>query len=414
MKQRICVVTAGHLSTCPRMLKAADALAGAGYQVRVVSTRHVPWATVTDGDLRKSRSWDWNVVDYDSKSAPLTYLRSGVRYRVANKLAKSYKPSRLPLQLTARAYSRVHTELLREALSEFADLFYGGTTGALAAIAMAGLKAKVPYALDLEDFHSEEQDRGAGGHLAHALAERIENDVLRGAAFLTAGSEAIASAYKEKYGIQPITINNTFPLPDRSPDFKIKRSEGLKLYWFSQTIGPGRGLEDAIKAMGIANIPGELHLQGQPIQEYLNGLKLFIAKVAPQVKVFHHKPVSPDSMIRLMRGYDIGLALEPGFSKNNLIALSNKAFTYLLGGLAVIFTDTPGQRPLALDIKEGAFVYAPGDVQELAAGMKRWADNKDLLMQAKKAAWEAAKRRWHWEHPEERGRLLCAVARALS
>ena len=41
---RITVVTAGHLSTCPRMLKSADALAADGYDVRVVATHHEPRA----------------------------------------------------------------------------------------------------------------------------------------------------------------------------------------------------------------------------------------------------------------------------------------------------------------------------------------------------------------------------------
>jgi len=36
MKPRLALVTAGHLSTCPRMLKAADALAEEGYEVSVV------------------------------------------------------------------------------------------------------------------------------------------------------------------------------------------------------------------------------------------------------------------------------------------------------------------------------------------------------------------------------------------
>jgi len=164
MKRRICVITAGHLSTCPRMLKAADALAGAGYEVRVVSTRHVRWATAADFEVRKSRSWIWNVVDYDPKSAPLTYLRSGIRYKTAGALAKWYGPPRLPVHLIALANSRVHKELLSEALSEPTDLFYGGTTGALAVVAFAGRKAGVPYALDLEDFHSAEQDRSSEGH----------------------------------------------------------------------------------------------------------------------------------------------------------------------------------------------------------------------------------------------------------
>ena len=56
MKPRICVVTAGHLSTCPRMLKAADALAEAGYRVRVVSTQQTDWAAEADLDVRRRRA----------------------------------------------------------------------------------------------------------------------------------------------------------------------------------------------------------------------------------------------------------------------------------------------------------------------------------------------------------------------
>jgi glycosyltransferase involved in cell wall biosynthesis len=109
----------------------------------------------------------------------------------------------------------------------------------------------------------------------------------------------------------------------------------------------------------------------------------------------------------------VGLGLEPGFSLNNWLALSNKLFTYMLAGLAVVFTDTPGQRPLALDLGEGALLYRVGDVEALARGLKRWDDDRELLARAKAAAWAAARRRWHWEHPEERGTLLGAVARAL-
>ncbi|HEX8149721.1 MAG TPA: hypothetical protein VF591_21255 [Pyrinomonadaceae bacterium] len=289
------------------------------------------------------------------------------------------------------------------------DFFYGGG-GALAATATAARRAGVPYAIDLEDFHSAEQDDTPQSRLAHALTERIENAVLPGAAFLTAGSEAIAEAYVSKYGVHPVPINNTFPLPSTIPDTTLNRDKaGLKLYWFSQTIGPRRGLEDAVRAMGLARISGELHLRGQAVTEYLLKLKQLAKTVAPQLEIVHHLPASPDEMVRLCDGYDVGLAIEPGFSSNNLLALSNKALTYILGGLAVVFTDTLGQRPLALDISDGAFLYSPGDVETLSRGLKRWADDKAALTKAKRKAWEAAARRWHWEHPRERGALLKAV-----
>jgi len=62
VKKRITVITARHLSTCPRMLKAADALAEEGH---VVSTRATPWASDADAAVLKRRRdrWQWSVVD---------------------------------------------------------------------------------------------------------------------------------------------------------------------------------------------------------------------------------------------------------------------------------------------------------------------------------------------------------------
>lgn len=415
MGSRVCVVTAGHLSTCPRMLKAADALGQAGHRVRVVSTRHVGWASAADAEVSRRRAgeWEWTVVDYARESARALYLWSGARHRAAQAATGVVGASRLPLYWAARAYGRVHAELLSAALSAPADLFYGGTTGALAAVAEAGRRAGVPYALDLEDFHSAEQDPGPRAQLAHALAARIEAAVLPGAAFLTASSHAISEAYAERYGVRPTVVHNTFPLPRREPDLAPNLAEGLRLYWFSQTIGPRRGLEEVIRAMGLAGCSGELHLRGRALPGYMESLERLAQGAAPRLTLVPHEPAPPDAMIELCARYDAGLSLEQGHVKSRGLCLTNKAFTYMLAGLAVVLTDTPGQRPLASDMGEGALLYAPGDAVALAAGLKRWAEDKRLLARARAAAWRAARRRWHWEHGEERGALLGAVAEAL-
>lgn len=415
MTARVCVVTAGHLATCPRMLKAADALAGAGYRVRVVSGRRVAWATAADDEVRDRRAgrWEWTVVDGDRRSAPWSYVWGGARYRASRAIARGLGRARVPLALAARAYARAHAELLRAALQEPADLYYGGTTGALAAVAVAARRAGVPYALDLEDFHSGESDDPAGASLVHALARGIERAILPGAAFLTASSAPIAQAYAETYGVRPVLVHNTFGLPVETPDVVPTTGEDLKLYWFGQTIGPGRGLEDAVRAVGLAGISAELHLRGLAAPGYLDSLGRLGTDAAPRLKIIHHEPAPPDRMVELCRGYDVGLALEQGHVPNRAWCLTNKAFTYILAALAVAFTDTPGQRTLALDLAEGAILYPPGDVAALAAGLLRWEAHRGLLLRAKAAAWEAARRRWHWEHPDERGALLCAVAGAL-
>src|SRR5262249_20657455 len=119
------------------MLKSADALAEAGYQVRMVSTCHEPWAAETDADVRRTRSWPSVVVDYERRTGAGTYWRSGVRHRAAKLAASAAGVDRLPLGLASRAFGRVHSELVRAAVGEPADLVYGGTTGALAATAEA-------------------------------------------------------------------------------------------------------------------------------------------------------------------------------------------------------------------------------------------------------------------------------------
>ena len=415
MTARVAIVTAGHLATCPRMLKAADALAGAGYRVRVVSGRSVAWATAADEDVRSERAgqWEWTVVDGDRRSAPGSYFWSGARYHASRAVARGLGRAAIPLALAARAYARAHTELLRAALQQPADLYYGGTSGALAAVAAAARRARVPYALDLEDFHSGESDDPAAAPLVHALARGIERAILPRAAFLTASSAAIGRAYAERYGVRPVLVHNAFSLPDRAPELGPAAGSGLKLYWFGQTIGPGRGLEDAVRAVGLAGISAELHLRGLAVPGYLDSLGRLGGDAAPRLAIIHHAPASPDRMVELCRGYDVGLALEQGHIANRAWCLTNKAFTYILAALAVAFTDTPGQRRLALDLAEGAILYRPADVAALAAGLRRWEADRGLLLRAKAAAWEAARRRWHWEHREERGALLDAVAAAL-
>lgn len=414
---RICVVTAGHLATCPRLLKAADTLAARGYDVRVVSARFMDWATEADREIRRDRSgcgsWRWSVVDYHRTSGRRTWLRSGVRTRAARLGVQLAGPSRSPLGLAARAFGRVHPELARAALAEPVDLFYGGTTGGLAAAAAAGRRAGVPYALDLEDFFSGENPGTPAGAWANALAARIERGVLPGAAFLTAGSGAIAAEYRRRYDLDPVPVHNTFPLPDRPPDVTVSPGPGLRLYWFSQTVGLGRGLEDAVRAVGLAGIPAELHLRGRPAQGAREALEALAAQAAPGLRLVHHDPAPPDRMVELCAGYDVGLGVEPGFSRNNELALSNKVFTYLLAGLAVALSGTPGQRALAADLGAGGLFYAPGDIAALAAGLRRWAEDREALAAARAAAWQAAARRWHWEHPQESGALLSCVEGAL-
>lgn len=401
-RKRIAVITAGHLSTCPRMLKAADALAEEGHDVHVVSTRSTDWATVADETLRQRRAdlWRWSVVDYSKRGAPWTYFSSGVRQRLARNASRR-RPSPSFAQASI-AVARVHKELVRAALATGAHFFYGGTVGGIGATFETARRCGREYALDLEDFYS-------GDHPDEpevvGLIERVETEVLGRARFLTTASQGIADAYRSRYGVEPVTIHNTFPLPTATPELH-PRGDVLKLYWFSQTIGRGRGLEDVVEALRLANIPAELHLRGNPDTDSLLQLETFVSTNVPKLRVVSHAPAPPDEMVLRLADYDVGLATEQVSSVNRQICLTNKALTYMLGGLALVMTETAGQRPLIEELGEDAVSYTPGDVDSLAKGLKRLATDRVFLERCRRASWEAAKRRWHWDHVEERGRLV--------
>jgi len=395
------------------MLKAADALAAAGYDVSVVATRHEPWATDADLDVRSRRRWPVHVVDYRRHEGAATYWRTGVEHRAAKAIVDAVGPGLAPLPIVVRAFGRVHTSLVRAIASVPADFIYGGTTGALAAVAEASRRTGAPYALDLEDYHSGETS-GPSAPQVDALAARIEKAVLGGAVFLTTSSEAIAGAYRERYDVHASVVHNTFPLPAAPPDFARADAGVLRAYWFSQTIGPGRGLDAAIVALGRAGVRAELALRGRPHDGYLDALRSLAADHAPNLALMHHPPAPPDAMVDLARPYDVGLVLEHGGPRNRELCAANKGFTYILAGLAIAGFDTPGVHDLGVDFGRAAQLVAPGDIDALAAAFARWASDPAALDCAKRTAWQAATRRWHWEHEAERGTLYRLVHEALS
>jgi len=403
---RICIVTAGHLATCPRMVKAADALS-TRHDVRVVSARSIEWASAADESLRRHARWRWTPISYGA-DAPFEYVTSGARQRASRAVARMLGPTVVPASVATRALSRAHDELVSAALAEPADLYYAGTNGALAAGAEAAAGARVPYGLDLEDFHSGE---AAAPGLHNALAERVERTTLDAAAFLTTASTAMAAAYREKYSVKPIIVHNTFSLPDRAPDFTRGDPGVLAVYWFSQTIGADRGLQDAVRAIARADVAARVDLRGVAAAGAVEELRA-LAATARSLRIEVLPPADPVDMIALCRGYDVGLSLEQPVSANKSVALGNKALTYPLAGVPVALTDTQGHRQLAADLAAGALIVAPGDVAALAIGLKRWASDPKALLEAKHAAWNAARLRWHWEYAD-RGALIATVERAL-
>src|SRR4029077_2537704 len=93
--------------------------------------------------------------------------------------------------------------------------------------------------------------------------------------------------------------------------------------------------------------------------------------------------------------------------------LGNKIFTYLAAGVPVLLSATPAQVVLGQDLGKASVMYESGDVAGVAQKLACLASDPGARVQARKAARQAAQRRWHWEHPEDRGALIDVVRRAL-
>jgi hypothetical protein len=390
------------------MVKAADALTDAGYDVRVVSGAYIPWLIDSDRRLHARRRWRWQPVPYARRSAPRRWFVSGLRQRVA--LRRAARPATASAAIAARAVGRIHPDLVRAIRREPADLVYAGTLGALAAAAEAAGSLGVPYGIDFEDFHAGEQEGDDTGALRNALAARVMKAAATGAAFVTSGSAAIAAACEQDLGVVSTPIHNVFPLPSSPP--RDTRPDGtLRLYWFSQTIGPNRGLETVIAAAGLSGRRIELHLRGRLRADYLPSLRARTSAFRG-LQLHVHPLIDPDGLVESCQSYDVGVASEPGHPRNNDLALGNKACTYILAGLPVALTETTGQAPLIADLGAGALPFTPAQPERLAAALDALAEPA-RLQAARDAAWTAAIRRWHWEHEDERGRLLALASRAL-
>jgi glycosyltransferase involved in cell wall biosynthesis len=397
-RRRIVVLTTGQPATSPRVTKEADALASAGHDVRVIGTYWVDWAVAADARGASDRAWSYHMLDWRRESNPWLFWKSRARHRAA--VAAGSWPLVGEMLLDATA-GRTTPELTQLALEHPADLYIAHTLGALPAAGRAAARHSALFAFDAEDFHS--------GQFAHRsrdrrrrLAQRVEQRFIPRCDYVTAASPAIAQAYAPLRRTPPQTLLNVFPLHQRPSSHRPLNDHGrLTLYWCSQTIGPHRGLEDAVRAMGVVGSAVELHLQGKCWPGYQEQLRALAAAagVARHLIVFH-PPAAPEQLACAAAAYDVGLAIEPPVSVNNELLLSNKVFTYLLAGLAIVATRTIGQDWLRQHTPEAVKLYDSGNVDALAGLLRHWINKRSELAAARAAAWRYGSERYNWDYEQ--------------
>lgn len=407
--KRLCLVSPGHPASNPRLVKEAAALHGAGYNVTVVCGRYFPGNDPLDRPIFESSPWRWKVVDYSRGTAALA---AKLRRRLTLRALHLGAPVTLRL---ARWGHHAAIGLLARAASRVpADLYIGHTVAGLAAAATAACANGARLGFDAEDFHPGESARAAEDAVGTRLIGRIESAWLPRCAHRTAAAPLIAEAYASTYRLPvPVTVLNVFPLTEAPPaPVAPARPHGVpQLYWFSQTVGPGRGLEQLIVTLGAMKQPCELRLRGWPASGYSDALQRHAAQAGFRGRLIFDPPAPSAQMATLAAACDLGLSLEEAESTNRDLCLTNKIFTYLLAGVPQLLTPTRAQRTLAPELGAAAILLT-GDTLADAARLDAYLADPAAQTAARAAAWRLGQTRYHWE--KEREHLLASVARALA
>ena len=412
MSETVCLVTSTHLSANPRLVKEAEALLGAGYRVVALTYPHIERLYANDETVRQSLP--------GLEEVPLIGPVEGAAGRLWHTLYRAeYALWRRAVERTASErwapYALVprYRAFRRAAVRVGADLYIAHNLGALPVAAHAAAATGAKLGFDAEDFHRGEYADPSSPRAV--LTRHVEAAYIPRCDYATAASDGIADAYARALGVpRPTTVLNVFPLADRGrplADDERQREapeDVTSLYWFSQVIGPDRGLEDVVQAIPHLDGRAVLSLRGRWAEGYEAELRGLAEALGVDDRVRHLPVAPPGEMVARAACHDAGLALEPGRDENNRLALSNKIFTYLLAGLPAVATDTEGQRGVASGAGEAVALYAPGDVDGLVAAVRRVLASDRPRREAERLATE----RYNWE--AERETFLRVVRETLT
>jgi glycosyltransferase involved in cell wall biosynthesis len=390
--KRICLVTPGHLASDPRLVKEADALHEAGFLVRVVAGDATPEVRPLDTTVISQAPWRTTRVGLGSRPAYLA--RRGLQQIARGCFGQGFGG----LSAAIHAHSALTPSLSRAAAAEPADLYIAHCLAALPAAAFAANRNGAKLGFDAEDDHVAELTDEPENQVEIELRRRIEEHFLPSCQYLTAASPGISRAYHNRYGLPVLPILNVFPLA-QAPSSPIRdyRSDVLSVYWFSQTIGPGRGLEQLILGLGRTREKISLTIRGSDFLGYSERLRILAVEAGKPNALEFLSPAPPDEMARLAAHYDVGLASELSTPPNRAISLTNKIFVYLLAGIPVLLSDTPAQREIADELGEAGRLVDLYNPDLVAACLDGWASDRTSLAAAKQKAWQLGQTRFNWD-----------------
>jgi glycosyltransferase involved in cell wall biosynthesis len=398
----ILILAAGPLCRNPRVLKEATTLGNAGYEVCVTAIENAERSEQYDRRLLQAAPFRRVALDRLSRR-PLTRL-TAFSERAHGWLARRAVRLGIESPHSLGPYSA----LRRLALRNPADLtIVHAELPFCVGVSLISTGRRV--AADFEDWHSRDLLPESRSARPLRLLERYEGLLMRRSAYTSAPSDAMATALQGAYGgKKPIVIPNTFALQPAPPP--LPRQRPPSFFWYSQTTGPGRGLEQFLKAWALTREPSRVCLLGDISEAYRD----LLARLVPEDRrgrLAFLPIVSPEALPGLIATHDVGLALEPDTPESRYLTTTNKVFQYLNAGLAILATPTAGQREVISRVPGSGLLIDLGNPGALSAQLDALLADPGRLTAMGGAARDAAVRQFSWERTAPV--LLEAVAGVL-
>jgi glycosyltransferase involved in cell wall biosynthesis len=401
MPSRILILTNGHLCRNPRVVKEASTLGRAGYEVRVLHVKTSSEFEALDADLTKSAPFQRDAIDLRPHAGAAPFARR-LRHWLAREACARWG-------LASAGSLGPAGSLWRRARAWPADLTIVHNEVAHA-VGLRLQRSGRRVAADIEDWHSEDLLPADRARRPLALLRRNERELLLRCVHTTTTSHALSDGLFARYGgRRPEVITNSFPL--QSLARPRSASKPPRLFWFSQTIGPGRGLEEFFASWQLCRQPSEVVLLGAIAPGY--EAALLGSLPADRRAGVHLRPlVPPAALPDVIAEHDLGLALEQSFIVNRDLTITNKILQYLNAGLAIVASNTAGQREVLAAAPPAGRIVSLDQPALFAATLDAMLANRDALATSRRAARRLAEDIYCWEREEPR--LLALVARALT
>jgi glycosyltransferase involved in cell wall biosynthesis len=398
----ILILTSGPLCRNPRVLKEAATLGGAGYEVTVMTVaasarfeayddeilktaafRKVAFNQIARGGIAGARSFASRLGTWLARHG----ARAGLQFPQA--LGPSRALGRMARRFKADL-TIVHTEM------PFC-------------IGCSLLSEGRRVAADFEDWHSRDLLPSTQTTRPIRLIRRVERELMQRASYTSTTSLVLAHALRATLGgALPVVITNSFPLQEEPP--ARPASAPPSFIWFSQTIGPGRGLELFIAAWRQTSPASRLCLLGDVDAAYRSKL---LGLLPPDRRgLLEFLPLtSPKNLPAAIARHDIGLALELDFPTSKDCTISNKILQYLNAGLAVVASNTAGQREVFSQAPGAGILITLSQTTALVAQLDELLSDRARIASLGRAARRAAVETYSWQR--QAPLLLAAVESAL-